>query len=102
MVESAPGKGSRLDLHFQMRITDLNMPGVSGIEVARTLKLVRPALPVPPTSGFITDDLREQVAAVGITRVLRKRATVEAPSEAGRSASNPTPNDEYALPDPPG
>ncbi|OHE77647.1 MAG: hypothetical protein A3G75_09125, partial [Verrucomicrobia bacterium RIFCSPLOWO2_12_FULL_64_8] len=43
---------------FDLAVTDFNMPGLSGLEVAQELARIRPGLPVVITSGYITEELR--------------------------------------------
>ena len=45
---------------FDLAVTDFNMPGMSGLDVARELRAIRPDLPVALASGYITDELRAQ------------------------------------------
>ncbi len=58
-------------------VSDYNMPDLSGIELARQLQVLQPGLPVIITSGFLTDELRAQAAAVGVRALLRKERTLE-------------------------
>ena len=62
---------------FDLAITDFNMPGLSGVQVAELLRMIRPDLPVILTSGNISDDLRESAAHAGINHVLHKPSTTE-------------------------
>ncbi|MBK7471540.1 MAG: response regulator [Betaproteobacteria bacterium] len=48
------------DQHFDLMVTDFNMPGISGLDVARTIRDARPGLPVVMVSGYITEELRAQ------------------------------------------
>lgn len=66
-------------LHCDVVISDFNMPALSGIELARQLQ-GEPglrALPVVITSGFVTEELRAQVAALGVRGLLKKERTLE-------------------------
>jgi CheY-like chemotaxis protein len=63
--------------HFDLVVTDFNMPHVSGLEVARRLLALRPGLPVVISSGYITDELRASAAAVGVRAVMQKENTFE-------------------------
>jgi PAS domain S-box-containing protein len=57
---------------FDLVITDLNMPGVSGFELAGRLKDWADAPPVLLTSGYITDTLREQAVHCGAGGLIGK------------------------------
>jgi two-component system cell cycle sensor histidine kinase/response regulator CckA len=62
---------------FDLVITDLSMRGMSGLELARALKELRPELPVILATGFIDDELRAKAAAVGVNELLGKPGTIE-------------------------
>ena len=62
---------------FDVVVTDLNMPGISGLDVARELARLAPDLPVVLASGYITDDLRAQAPLAGVRRLIYKPNTVE-------------------------
>ncbi|NRF67426.1 PAS domain S-box protein [Aquincola sp. S2] len=62
---------------FDLVIADYNMPDLSGIDVARALARVRPALPVLISSGYITEEMRAQAAALGVRGLVRKENTVD-------------------------
>ena len=80
---------------FDIVITDLNMPGLSGLELLRETHRLRPELPLILSSGYITEDLLQQTAALGIRHVLFKPTTLAELSEMldralSGSASSPT------------
>ncbi|MBX3637713.1 MAG: response regulator, partial [Rubrivivax sp.] len=58
-------------------VTDYNMPDMSGLELAQELRRLRPELPVIISSGFLSDELREQAAGVGVYTLLKKENTLE-------------------------
>jgi len=62
---------------FDLVVTDHNMPGMSGLEVAYALKQIRADLPVAMASGYITDELRLSAPAAGIRELIYKPNTVE-------------------------
>ncbi|MBI5504519.1 MAG: PAS domain S-box protein [Deltaproteobacteria bacterium] len=62
---------------FDLAITDLNMPGLSGLEVAHELLRLRPDLPVVLASGYVTDELRAEALAAGVRDVIYKPNTME-------------------------
>jgi len=61
---------------FDLVVTDFNMPGLSGVDVARAVRELRPDLPVAITSGYITDELRVQARAAGVRALIFKPNTV--------------------------
>ncbi|MGN6529376.1 MAG: CHASE domain-containing protein [Burkholderiaceae bacterium] len=62
---------------FELVVTDYNMPGMTGMAFARALARVAPRLPVVITSGFISDDMRQQAAALGVVALVQKEYTLE-------------------------
>jgi two-component system cell cycle sensor histidine kinase/response regulator CckA len=62
---------------FDLAVTDYNMPGMSGLEVARALREIRADLPVVVASGYITDELRAQAPAAGVSELVYKPDTVD-------------------------
>jgi CheY-like chemotaxis protein len=67
---------------FDMAVTDYNMPGMSGLDVARALKEIRGDLPVAMASGYITDELRTLAPAAGVSELIYKPNTIEELCEA--------------------
>jgi signal transduction histidine kinase/ActR/RegA family two-component response regulator len=63
---------------FHLLMTDYNMPGMSGIEVARQALAIRADLPVAVASGYISDELQAEAQAAGVTEVVFKTDAVEA------------------------
>jgi signal transduction histidine kinase len=53
-------------------ITDYNMPGRSGLDVAREAASSNPGLPIAISTGLITDELRERARALGVLAVIEK------------------------------
>lgn len=62
---------------FDLAVTDFNMPGMSGLDVAGKLMSIRPDLPTVLTSGYINDDLVEKARRAGIRHVIYKPSTVK-------------------------
>lgn len=60
---------------FDVVVTDFNMPGMSGMDVARELAAIRPGLPVIISSGYLSDELRAEAAQYGITELMPKENT---------------------------
>jgi len=62
---------------FDLAVTDFNMPGLSGLEVAQELARIRPGLPVVITSGYITEELRTNALQAGVRHVVYKPNTID-------------------------
>ena len=62
---------------YDLAVSDYNMPGMSGLEVAQALRQIRPDLPVVLASGYITEELRTQAPAAGIRELIYKPNTVD-------------------------
>ncbi|MEO8527062.1 MAG: ATP-binding protein [Caldimonas sp.] len=62
---------------FDLVVTDFNMPGRNGIDVARELALIAPGLRVVLTSGYIDDALRTEAERQGVRHVMNKENTLE-------------------------
>ena len=67
---------------FDLVITDLTMPEINGLEVARTLHTLRPELPVILVSGFAPDATPDRLRAAGIGELLIKPVSLPALAEA--------------------
>lgn len=62
---------------FDLVITDYNMPGMSGLGVARAVQVIRADLPVAVASGFIDEKLQSKAAAAGVQTLIFKADSVE-------------------------
>lgn len=62
---------------FDLVLTDYNMPGYSGLDVARAVAARCPALPVVLSSGYVSDELREAATAAGARSLINKQRIVE-------------------------
>jgi PAS domain S-box-containing protein len=58
-------------------VTDYNMPEMSGLDLARALRALKPGMPLIISSGYLTDALRQQAKALGVRSLLRKENTLE-------------------------
>ncbi len=72
-LQRAGSPGEAIDLV----ITDFNMPGLSGLDIARALQQQRPGLPVVISTGFVTEQLLSQARQAGVRAVLQKEYTLE-------------------------
>ncbi len=57
---------------FDVVVTDYNMPGMSGLEVARALARIRADLPVVLVSGYLSPTTQATLRAAGITEIVDK------------------------------
>lgn len=57
---------------FDVVVTDYNMPGMSGLDVARAVRTIRADLPVAVASGFIDAALRDNAELAGVREILFK------------------------------
>lgn len=62
---------------FDVLVTDFNMPRLSGLDVARAVRDVRPGLPVIITSGNLSDDLIVGAREAGVSGLVNKERTFE-------------------------
>ena len=62
---------------FDVLVTDYNMPGTSGLELASAVRTIRPGLPIILSSGYLSDELQTRALALGVQAVLNKEHTVE-------------------------
>jgi PAS domain S-box-containing protein len=87
---------------WDLLITDQNMPGLTGADLARGALAVRPDLPVLMLTGFSETMSRETARAIGIRDMLLKpvlRRDLAAAIEAALQAEEP--GGASPLPDPP-
>jgi DNA-binding NtrC family response regulator len=61
---------------FDMVISDLGMPGMSGMDLARELLTIRPDLPVIITSGYVRAEDARRAHEIGVRDVVLKPGTV--------------------------
>jgi CheY-like chemotaxis protein len=57
---------------FDLVLTDETMPELSGVELAREIRCVRPELPIVLMSGYSGAQLTERAHAAGVAELLRK------------------------------
>jgi CheY-like chemotaxis protein len=67
---------------FDLVVTDLAMPGASGMDFAASVLALRPDIPVILTTGYIDPDDLERARRIGVREVIQKPTTIE---EMGRS-----------------
>jgi len=62
---------------FDVVVTDLNMPELSGLDVARALSRIRADLPVIISSGNLPDQLQNEARQAGVRALVHKQFTLE-------------------------
>jgi signal transduction histidine kinase/CheY-like chemotaxis protein len=62
---------------FDVVVTDLSMPQLSGFDIARVVKSANASTPVIVTSGYVRDEDHERATAAGIEYVILKPNTID-------------------------
>lgn len=57
---------------FDLVLTDLTMPGITGIDLAVELQGIRSDVPIILCTGFTSTEIREKAIAAGIRQVVTK------------------------------
>jgi len=74
---------------FDLVFTDLTMPGITGVEVARRVIELRPGIPVIMATGYSGSWTAENLRALGISGLVQKPLTPDSLAEAVGAALNP-------------
>lgn len=80
---------------FDIVLSDLSMPEMSGVELAREILQIRPGMPILITSGYVAPVDNEEVRSLGLPDLLLKPNTVE---ELGRIVHSMLANCESSAP----
>jgi PAS domain S-box-containing protein len=59
-------------MRFTAVVTDMNMPGMSGVQLAEALLKRRPEIPIVMCSGHVTAELKQAVERVGVRALVPK------------------------------
>jgi|GEM_PF-508969 len=74
---------------FDLVITDLSMPKITGIELARSMKEMGIGIPVILTSGYLAHTMGDEIRDVGISEIMTKPITMQQLAETiGRVLEN--------------
>ncbi|WP_066268826.1 hybrid sensor histidine kinase/response regulator [Hydrogenophaga palleronii] len=76
--------GAHPDEPVDLVVSDQNMPGISGVEVAQAVRTLRPGLPVAIVSGHVNDQLIADATEAGVCDVMGKQDSMDALGEAIR------------------
>jgi PAS domain S-box-containing protein len=63
---------------WELLVSDVNMPGCSGVGLARELGRLYPGLPVALSSGHVSEALRAEATAAGARALMHKEDTLDA------------------------
>ncbi|HEX5738876.1 MAG TPA: PAS domain-containing protein, partial [Hydrogenophaga sp.] len=66
------------DERIDLLLSDQNMPGMSGVDVAREVRRLRPGLGVAIVSGHVSDKLLADAAEQGVLEVMGKQDSMDA------------------------
>jgi PAS domain S-box-containing protein len=70
-------------------VTDQNMPGMSGVELVRAVRELRPSQRMAIVSGHVNEQLVNEAQAVGVSDVLGKQDSMDALAESVRQLLDP-------------
>jgi CheY-like chemotaxis protein len=62
---------------FDVVVTDLSMPKMSGFALARELQAIRPDVPIVLTSGYVRPEDQEKALGMGLRDLILKPSTIE-------------------------
>lgn len=62
---------------FDLVVSDYNMPGLSGLDVAREVRNIRSDLPVVIASGFVDEELEANAKEAGVREVIFKAEAMQ-------------------------
>jgi PAS domain S-box-containing protein len=63
--------------HYDLVVTDYNMPGFCGVDLVREARRIRPDLPVALASGYVTAEIEQAALAEGASALIHKPNDVE-------------------------
>ncbi|MFZ5862859.1 MAG: hybrid sensor histidine kinase/response regulator [Nitrospirota bacterium] len=61
---------------YDVVVTDVSMPGISGFDLARHILLIRPAIPVVMASGYVQPTDQAAARALGVRELILKPNTI--------------------------
>jgi len=64
-------------MQCDLLVTDFNMPGYSGVDLLRDVRVIRPNLPVALASGYVTPEIERDALAAGARALIHKPNDVD-------------------------
>lgn len=64
-------------LQCDLLVTDFNMPGYSGVDLLRDVRMIRPDLPMALASGYVTHEIERDALAAGASVLIHKPNDVD-------------------------
>lgn len=91
---NSPEKGLQMafDNKYDVILTDLSMPGLSGLELAKQVRKARPDIPIVLLTGWEVNLDKSQLESAGITKVLYKPFRIEQMTEIIKSITSESEN----------
>jgi CheY-like chemotaxis protein len=80
VINAASGEAALAKLaaeDYDLVVTDIKMPGMSGLEVAESVRAKQPWMPVVIITGYGSDESEARAKAAGVTEFLRKPLSPE-------------------------
>lgn len=62
---------------YELVIVDKNLPGLSGLQLARIIHLLSPETPILLITGYASEETAREAAALGITEYIRKPIDID-------------------------
>jgi DNA-binding NtrC family response regulator len=62
---------------FDLVVTDYNMPGYSGVDLLRDVRLIRADLPIALASGYVTPEIEASALKEGARALIHKPNDVD-------------------------
>jgi len=62
---------------FELVIVDKNLPGLSGLQLARIIHLLSPETPIVIITGYASEETAREAAALGVVEYIRKPIDIE-------------------------
>ncbi|MGD9842272.1 MAG: response regulator [Steroidobacteraceae bacterium] len=61
---------------FDLVVSDMNMPGMSGLEFARQMLAIHPQLSLALVSGYVDPEQHRQAQLLGVRKLIRKPGNI--------------------------